>query len=302
MKKIIGVGASVLDTIIEMGAYPDEDVKIKADNVFVSGGGPVGNALVCTARLGVESAYLGLLSNDTSGLQQIKEFEQYDVSTKHIKLVDNVKAFTSFIILSKARGTRTCIFDRGSIPDDPNLLDLSVIKDYDILHLDGNYLNIAVEAAKKAKEYGVKVSLDAGSVYPNIDRLVPYVDILIASEDFAMKFTKEDRVDNAIKALQEKYHPEVLVVTEGSKGGCYYQDGEVYHYHAYEIECVDSNGAGDTFHGAFLVAYLNGKDIEECCKFASATSAIKCQKAGVRVALPKLDEVEQFLLNRGERY
>ncbi len=296
--RIIGVGASVLDTIIELDSYPVEDSKKKAERVFVSGGGPVGNALVCISKLGIDASYLGLLSNNQSGQYLVDEFKQYGVDVSNIKLVDNTSAFTSFILLNAEKGTRTCVFDRGSVPDDPSLLDLNIIKNYDVLHLDGNYLNIAIEAAKVAKQNRVKVSLDAGSLYPGIERLLPYVDIFVASEDFAIKLTKEEDINLAIKKIDEIYHPEVLVVTEGSKGGTYLEKGIVHHYNAFKVNCVDSNGAGDTFHGAFLVAYLEGKGIKECCEFASATSAIKCMKAGVRQALPNKKEVINFLKGR----
>lgn len=298
MKKVIGIGACVLDTIIEMDSYPEEDIKKQANNVFISGGGPVSNALVCIAKLGLEAEYIGLLSNDNNGKFLIDEFHQYHVKTSNCVLLDNKKAFTSFIILSKEKGTRTCIFDRGTMVDDPALLDLSVIKTADALHLDGNYLNTAIKAAQIAKENNVLVSLDAGSLYRDIEKLTPYVDILIPSEEFARAISHKDNLEEAIMWLQQKYNPKVLVVTEGAKGGLFMDNGVVRHYDAFKINCVDSNGAGDTFHGAFLAAYLEGKSIEEAVRFASATSAIKCQKAGVRTALPNKQEVESFLEER----
>ena len=300
MKKIIGIGANVLDTIIEMDSYPNEDIKKKAERVFVSGGGPVSNALVCISKLGIETEYIGLLSNDNNGHFLVDEFKKYGVKTNNIKYVDNTTAFTSFIVLAKDKGTRTCIFDKGNVPDNPKLLDLSEVSKADILHLDGNYLNIALEAAKIAKQNNVLVSLDAGSKYPNIELLLPYVDILIPSEDFARKITGENEIDKAILVLKKKYNPKVLVVTEGAKGGSFAVNNEIKHYKAFKVNCVDSNGAGDTFHGAFLVAYLEGKSIEKCVVFASATSAIKCQKAGVRTALPNKQEVEAFLKKEGK--
>ena len=298
MSKIIGIGAAVLDTVIEMESFPEEDAKIKADNIFSTGGGPVGNALVCISKLGIECAFLGLLSKNNNGLQLVDEFKQYNVDTKYIKLLENTQGITSYIILNKEKGTRTCIFDRGNVPDDPSLLDFECIKDYDILHLDGNYLNTAIEGAKVAKKYGKKVSLDAGTAYPGIEKLLPYVDILITSEDFALKITNKSDVEEAMVLLNDKYHPEVLAVTQGSKGGCYLKNNVIHHYNSYKVDCVDSNGAGDTFHGAFLVAYLDGMSLKDCCLFASATSAIKCQKAGVRIALPEKEKVLTFLSER----
>lgn len=298
MKSVIGIGASALDTIIEMDEYPVEDVKKRADNVFISGGGPVGNALVCISKLGVKASYLGLLSKDASGLRLANEFGEYGVSTDSVRFIEDKRAFTSYIVLSKKNGTRTCVFDKGTVPDDPSLLDFEALKSCDILHLDGNYLNIALAGAKVAKSLGKKVSLDAGSVYPHIEDLLPYVDIFIASEDFARTFAGLNDLDEALIWFNKHYHFEVLVVTEGVKGGRYLEGGEVKHYASFPVDCVDSNGAGDTFHGAFLVAYLDGLSLSSCCAFASATSAIKCQKAGVRKALPNKEMVEQFLKER----
>ena len=300
MKKIVGVGACVLDTYIEMDSYPNEDIKIRAQKVFSCGGGPTGNALVGIAKLGVEAEYLGALSNDAYGHQLINEFKRFGVNTNNIKLLDNIDAFKAFIILGKDKGTRTVLFDKGTIPDDPSLLNLEVIKDADVLHLDGNFMNIALESVKVAKKYNKIVSLDAGSPYPRVEELLPYVDILIPSESFALKFTGKDNVDEAIMELYIKYKPQVLVVTQGPKGGTYIEDGKVNHYEAFKIDCLDSNGAGDIFHGAFLVAYSEGKSLLDSIYFASATSALKCTRVGVRNALPDKDEVIAFLKARGK--
>ena len=300
MKKVIGVGACVLDTYIEMDSYPKEDIKIRANRVFSCGGGPVGNALVGIAKLGVEAAYLGSLSNDAYGHQLVDEFKQFGVHTNNIKLLNNIDAFKAFIILGEDKGTRTVLFDKGTIPDDPSLLNLEAIQDFDVLHLDGNFMNLAIESAKIAKKYHKIVSLDAGSPYPRVEELLPYVDILIPSESFALKFTGKDTVDDAIMDLYLKYKPKVLVVTQGPRGGTYIEDEKVHHYEAFKINCVDSNGAGDIFHGAFLVAYLEGKSLLDCICFASATSALKCMKVGVRNALPNKNEVEAFLKARGK--
>lgn len=298
MKKIVGVGASVLDTIIEMDAYPAEDHKAKAERVFVSGGGPVGNALVAIAKLGGNASYLGLLSADSAGKRMKDEFASYGVDASTVKEIEGAIPFTSYIILNRTSGTRTCLFDRGNVPNDPTLPDYSPLEGASILHLDGNCLPIAIEAAKRAKEKGILVSLDAGGLYAGIEELLPYVDILIPSEEFAMGITKKQSAEEAMETLYDKYQPKVLVITQGSKGGIYWENGKAVSYPSFKVNCVDSNGAGDTFHGAFLVRYLDGFSVKECCRFASATSAIKCQRAGVRVALPTKEEVETFLANK----
>ena len=56
----------------------------------------------------------------------------------------------------------------------------------------------------------------------------------------------------------------------------------ILHYDTAKIDPVDTNGAGDTFHGAFVAAYAMGEGIDYCCRFASAVAAYKCTHVGAR--------------------
>ena len=295
MKKVVGIGACVLDTLIECDKYPIEDRKVPASKVVKTGGGPVANALVVLAKLGIEAEFLGCLSNNSDGDFLKNELNRYNVKTSGVVQIDKTSAFTSYILLSTENGSRTCVFERGNVPDDPIFLNFSVIDGADVLHLDGNNLNTALVAAKYAKSKGVLVSLDAGGVYPGVEKLLPLVDILIPCEEFAMKVTNKDNTTDAILSLQEKYNPKILVVTEGVNGGIYMEDGKVKRYDSYKVNCVDSNGAGDTFHGAFISAYLKGYSLKDCCKIASVVAGLKCTKVGMRDAIPTFNEALEII-------
>lgn len=281
--KITGLGACVFDTLIISESYPVEDTKRKAKEVFFSGGGPVGNALVIAEKLGADCSVVGLFGDDAAASYLLSDFAKYGVNIKDAVKIKNAKSFTSYIILSEKDKTRTILFDRGSVPDDPELLKTDKIAGSDALHLDGNYLNCAIKAAKIAKENGVKVSLDAGGLYDGIERLLPYADILIPSAEFVTGLTGEKDLVTAAKKMREKYKPEVFVVTDGSRGGYYFtENGDLRKYDSVKVEAIDTNGAGDTFHGAFLAAYLSGKNIEDACDFAKKVAAYKCGKKGLR--------------------
>ena len=198
--------------------------------------------------------------------------------------------------LAQTKKTRTCIFDRGTVPDDVSALDFSVLDNADVLHLDGNYLRCAVAAAKYAKEKGVKVSLDAGGLYENIENLLPYADILIPSAEFAKGITGAADVPAAMEKLRKQYSPEILVVTDGSNGGYYLKNGVIFRYESVKVNAVDTNGAGDTFHGAFIAAYCDGKTVEDCCDFARKVAAYKCTQKGART-YPLSKEIVQDLLS-----
>ena len=282
MKKIVGLGACVMDTLISCDRYPREDTKQKAEGVFVSGGGPVGNALVVASKLGLKASVLGNFADDGAGKYLLDDFKKYGVDVSYARTVKNTASFTSYIVLSADKKTRTCMFDRGTVPDDPSLMDFSVLDDAFVLHLDGNYLNCAIAAAKYAKEKGVTVSFDAGGLYENVELLLPYADVLIPSKEFAVGITGKKDIKEAASALYEKYSPKILVITDGSNGGCYMDNGAILHYDSVKVEAVDTNGAGDTFHGAFVAAYCAGKTVEECCDFARKVAAYKCKYKGLR--------------------
>lgn len=295
MKKVVGLGACVLDTLINCDRFPVEDTKQKAQGIFLSGGGPVGNALVVMSKLGIETEVIGAFADDNSGVYLLEDFKKYGVGVESAVTVKDTSSFVSYIILSEEKQSRTCVFDRGTVPDNSDNVKLNVIDGATVLHLDGNYLNSAICAAKYAKENGVKVSLDAGGLYSGIEKLLPYVDILIPSAEFAMGFTGEKDIPSAMQKLKDKYNPQILVVTDGGNGGYYFENGKAVHYDSFKVKAVDTNGAGDTFHGAFVTAYCDGKSVKECCHFASAVAGYKCTFKGARTYPLSREHIDEFI-------
>ena len=294
MKKVVGLGACVMDTLINCDKYPTEDTKQKADGIFVAGGGPVGNALVVMSKLGVKTEVVGAFAADDAGKYLLGDFVKYGVGVDNAVTLEGKTSFVSYIVLSESTHTRTCVFDRGTVPDEVENVKLCAIDDAAVLHLDGNYLESAIHAAKYAKSKGVKVSLDAGGLYSGIERLLPYVDLLIPSGEFALGFTGKNTIPEAMTVLYEKYAPEVLVVTDGSNGGYYMENGKAVHYDSVKVKAIDTNGCGDTFHGAFVTAYVSGKTVKECCEFASKVAGYKCTFKGART-YPLTPEIAEKL-------
>ena len=282
MKKVVGLGACVLDTLITCDTYPTEDTKKRSQGTAVTGGGPVANALVVMSKLGIEAHAIGNFGSDSAGKYILDDFVRYDVNVDGASVIQGATSFTSYVLLAADKATRTCVFDRGTVPDSPEKICMSQIDGASILHLDGNYLECAIAAARYAKERGVKVSLDAGGLYEGIARLLPYVDLLIPSAEFAMGITGEKDIPGAMAKLFASYGPEVLVVTDGASGGYYWDGKRAVHYDSVKVKAVDTNGAGDTFHGAFVAAYVNGASTAKACDFASKVAGYKCANKGLR--------------------
>ncbi len=300
MSKVVGIGACVLDTLITLPNFPPEDTKLRATSTKLVGGGPTATGIVAVSKLGISSEYIGVLSDDSSGAYLKADFEKYGVGTDNIDMLPGYRAFTSCIWLNAAEGTRTCVFDKGDLP----ALKLSekqieAIKSADLLMVDGNELEAAIEAAKIAKENGVKVLYDCGGLYDGIERLLALTDIMIPSEEFSIGHTGEKDAASAAKKLYEMYNPEYVVVTRGKHGGLLFDGKEVTEYPIYPADVVDSNGSGDVFHGAFASAVVRGFTPIQCCHFSSCVSALKCMGVGARESVPDYDTTIDYLRRNG---
>lgn len=302
MSKVVGIGAALLDLLAQVDSFPIEDTKKQAISVRFQGGGPCATALVALQKLDVETQYIGAVGDDMPGAYIIDEFNRYGVDTSLVSIVPAESSSTAVVLSAIASSTRTVVWAAGSAPAPQWSPAIEAALDAaDILHLDGNHLSFAIEAAQYMHSKNKLVSHDAGGLYPNIEDLLPHIDILIPSEEFACGLSGHSDIVKAALYLQERYCPKVLVITQGKKGGVYYDrdHGVVDSYPAFAVEVVDTNGAGDVFHGAFLAATLKGLAIEDACVFASAVSALKCTVFGAREGIPSISDTLRFLEERG---
>ena len=300
MAKIVGIGACVFDTLYNVPTFPKEDTKMRATASKTAGGGPVATGLVAASKLSESAAFIGVLSDDNGGRFLKEDFEKYGVDTSFIEVKSGYRSFASVLWLCADTTTRTCVFDKGNLPalvltDEQK----KAIAEAEILMVDGNEMDAAVEAAGVARENKTKVLYDCGGLYEGVEKLLKLTDIMIPSEEFALGHTGEKTAEAAAKKLFEMYSPEIIVITQGKKGGIMYDGKKVTPYPIYPAVVVDSNGSGDVFHGAFAAAVVKGFDFEKCCHFSSAVSGLKCTGVGARESVPSFETTKIYLKENG---
>lgn len=300
MAKIVGIGANVFDTLYNIPTYPTEDTKMRAAASKTAGGGPVATGLVAAKKLGVDTAYIGVLSDDNGGKFLKEDFEKYGVNTDLIEVRSGYRSFASVLWLCADTTSRTCVFDKGDLPP-LRLSDAQkkAVAEAELLMVDGNELNAAAEAAEIARQSGTKVLYDCGGLYDGVERLLALTDIMIPSEEFALGHTGCNKAEEAAIKLYETYNPEVVVITQGKKGGLLYNGNDIIDYPIYPATVIDSNGSGDVFHGAFAAAVIKGYDYLKCCHFSSAVSALKCTGVGARESVPDFETVRKYMRENG---
>jgi len=292
--EIAGLGFCSLD-YLSILPYIPMDEKVEIIQNLIQGGGPTATAIITAARLGANTAFIGCVGDDEKGKTILQEFEKETVDTKFVQVNVGKKSPSAFCWIEKSTGKRSIAWTKGTIlPLDATNINYELIASLKLLHLDGHNTEAAIIAAKIAKENDVLVSLDAGTNLPGIDELIQLSDICIAPENFALKYTGENNIQKAAEKLLET-NCIVAAVTSGKDGVFAITSKGSIIQRAFEVEVVDTTGAGDVFHGAFAYAFIQGWEINKVVEFASATAAIKCMQLGGRTGIPSLSEVNEFL-------
>jgi sugar/nucleoside kinase (ribokinase family) len=298
---VVGLGHCAYDILAITPGLPEfDDVKAMhlADLVY-DGGGQVGTALTTLARLGTRTSYIGLLGDDDHGHFLHNLFVQNKVDTARLRMHLDVGTNVCLILVEQDTGRRA-MFCHRKAPITGLVLegaDRAIIHSARVLHLDGQFTPAAIQAAHWAREAGVKVCFDGNHPRPRLDELLPLVDWLVVAEPFPAAYTDLTNPEEAARALL-CLGAEVLVVTQGEHGCQVWTTEDHFQVPGFDVTALDTTGAGDAFHGAFIHAMLQGWDLYQVARFSNAVAAINCQTLGGRRGLPTLSQVEAFLAVR----
>jgi sulfofructose kinase len=181
----------------------------------------------------------------------------------------------------------------GDLPD-------SLIQSAQLVLVDHITEPSLVAVAEKVRSLGVSILADIEGHTESAMKLAGLADYLVVPKAFASWTSGEADPRTACASLARTQRL-ATVVTDGPRG-CYLcagKDPAVRHFPAFRIEAFDTNGCGDTFHGAFAFAVARNVAVEHAISFASAAAALKAMAGGGRrrgwEALPSLDEVLEFL-------
>lgn len=291
MKKILCVGHSAYDITYLLPNFPLENKKYRAQERIMVSGGPAGNASYLLGKYGEEVSYITRLGNDVYGNKILDDLKSVDVDIKNIIVRDEYVTPCSIIIANGSNGSRTIINYREE--QNTEKINFKYEKKPSILHFDGHELDLALEAIKLFPDT-VKV-LDAGTFKEGTVVLGALVDYLVCSEDFAKEFCKVETIDekNFLEVLLKlkELNKKTVIVTLGERGSIMEENGKVRKFKAFKAKAIDTTGAGDIFHGAFVYGLSNGFSIEKNIEFASACASLSVEKLGGRNSIPEISEV-----------
>jgi sulfofructose kinase len=298
---VVGVGLNATDTLILLPRFPAYGGKVPFEREVLSPGGQVASAMVTCARLGLRSKYIGTLGDDQRGVIQLESLRASGVNLDDIEIRTNCPNQSAYILVDQTSGERTVLWHRDNcLRIDPDSLTPEKIIGARLLHIDGHDTPAVSRAAEIARRHQIRVTVDVDTIYPGFDRVLPHVDYLVASAEFPSRWTGELDPFRALARIQDEYGMRVAAMTLGADGALARVDGGFIYSPGFVVDCVDTTGAGDVFHGAFCYAVIESMPLREALEFSNAMAALNCTALGARGHIATVGEAKA-LLRRAKR-
>jgi sugar/nucleoside kinase (ribokinase family) len=297
---VVGVGINATDTIIRLPRFPTLDSKIEILSAQVKPGGQVASAMVACRRWGLRSRYVGKIGDDRAGKLQVKEMKREGVDA-HWIVAKNSASQTAYILVDEPSGERTVLWKRDpKIALRPADLTRKWIAGAQVLLVDGHDTAAATRAARWAMQSKVEVVADVDNLYPGVKELLYFVNRPITSRDFPERLTGEDSLLKSLPSIHRDFKCRVIVSTLGRLGALAWDGVRFMLCPGFRVKTVDTTGAGDIFHGAFVYCLTQRFELKETLEFSCAAAAINCTALGARGKIGTLKEIAR-LRNSGAR-
>lgn len=295
MPKIIVVGSSNTDMVIQSARIPRPGETILGGSFFMNPGGKGANQAVAAARLGGEVHFICKVGKDVFGDMARQQFIHEGIHTEFVISDSDLPSGVALINVD-AQGENSITVASGA----NGALTMSDIEKADALFEVGDVLLIQLETPletvwdtiKKAHNKGLKVILNPAPAAEIPDEVYPYIFALTPNETETELLTGVEvnslaKAQEAATILLNKGLSHLLI-TMGSQGA-YYQSAETKNFiPTRQVQAVDTTAAGDCFNGALAVAINQAKDWESAIQFACEAATRSVTKMGAQASMPYL--------------
>jgi sulfofructose kinase len=251
---LIGIGLNATDTLLLVSRFPAYAGKERFEAEIISPGGQVASAMVTGAKLGLRVKYIGTVGDDERGRIQLASLQEAEINLDDVEVRAGCPNQTAYIVIDQSTGERTVFWNR---PDclrlDADSITIEKIAHGRMLHIDGHDTPAVEKAARLARAQSIPVSVDIDTIYDGFDRVLGSIDYLVASSEFPSRWTGEPDPFRALERIQDEYKMRVAAMTLGDHGALARFEGRFIYSPAFVVDCVDTTGAGDVFHGAFVM-------------------------------------------------
>jgi ribokinase len=300
--RIVVLGGINIDLVAMTPRFPAAGETVVGRQFLTYGGGKGANQAVAAARMGAQVSMVGRVGDDIFAPQALKTLVESGVDIGSVGVTPDTSTGIAIItiddsaqnqIIQVLGANNTC-----GEEEEAKVLNLLAGASALLLQLEVS-VDLSLRCAQAAKERGVRVILDPSPVRPIPQAFYSCCDIITPNETDAQAlvgFPVTDRAsaEQAAETLLKRGVGATLV-TLGPQGSWYATTDSSGFVPAYEVEAVDSVGAGDAFNGALAAALGEEYDLGQAVRFASAAGARSVTRSGAQDSMPTRAEVDELL-------
>ena len=301
MSNIVVIGSINFDIVAKIDHLPAPGETVGGGEIFEIFGGKGANQAVAAARTGGNVTFVGCVGNDNIGERMVANFNNENIDTQNIKIVDDVKSGTALIFVDKKGENSIVVAPEANNKVTPETIDnlTTIIAQADLIMMQ---LEIPYETVKfvcaEAKRLHKTVMLNTAPGRKLDDDTLSAVEYLVLNETemeiITGKTLTDDNIGNLCNELRN-LGSKNIIVTLGKKGSYVYTDEIKQMVAGHKVTAIDTTAAGDTYCGTLATAILKNTDIISAVKFANAAGAISVTKMGAQPSIPRLNEIEGFM-------
>jgi ketohexokinase len=280
-RRILAVGIATLDLINRVAVYPDEDAEVRAESCRRARGGNATNTLVALSQWGHACTWAGTCSTDADGDLVLTDLRTNGVATGPVRRVNGCRLPTSYIVVSRATGSRTIVHYRDLPEYSADDFDAVDPTGFDWIHFEGRNPAELVRMLQRVRRVGgPRCSLEIEKPRPGIERAVELADLVLYSRHY-VRGTGGDAAAGFLRRLPDG-HPEAYCAWGESGAWVRSRDGEISHSPAFAPpRVVDTLAAGDVFNAGVIDARLRGWSCGRSVEWACRVAGYKCGLAGL---------------------
>ncbi|WP_137291378.1 carbohydrate kinase family protein [Natronorubrum halophilum] len=280
------------DVTLRVDRLPEADGEATIHSQRQSGGGSAANVAAALSRLEVETGLIGSVGDDDNGLLARRELEDAGVSLAGLHVIEDAETSVKYLLVDDCGEVSVLGNDGSNEAVRPADLDRSRIRSVDHVHLTSQRPETAAAIASVAAEADVTVSFDPGRRFGDRE----YSETLAAT-DILFVTAREAATLADDGAISGGSNDRIVVITSGDDGAEVRTPNGTYTHSGFDIDAVDTAGAGDAFAAGFIATRLEGRGIEDALEYANACGALTAGQEGARSA-PTAAVVERFLTDR----
>ena len=291
---IICAGSIFLDYISRIDQFPKKPIKVLSKSIDQRLGGSAAVSAFTAKKLGCDTKFIGKFGDDDASVFLKNEFKKFKININKSISIKKCQSSQSFVI-EDINGERLL-----AAYNDPKLLNYKKIPNLDfrkkdIYAVDMRWIRIATEIAKMTNKNNIKcvADLDNFKNTLHISQIVKNASHPIFSEEGLKTYKRNSKIKTALFEIFNETQ-KFVAVTLGSQGVLWVDNNSLYHCKIPKVKTVETNCAGDVFHGAFASALSLNKSNIESIIFASAAATLKCMQSGGIYSIPTISLVNKF--------